>query len=213
MDVKMIRVACFIDGFNLYHAVHDLRRNELKWLNLRKLMEHFIDPKIHEIVAIYYFSAFAEWLPAEVRRHKAYVEALKYFGVTPVMGRFKEKELSCNRCDHAWTGHEEKQSDVNIAIWMVREAFRNMYDETFLVTQDSDLAPVLEFINEMPKKRRVKIIGSPARRHSKELYQLSAKQVKIQTIHLERSLLPEEIKDAKGNVIVKRPKEYDPPSS
>jgi uncharacterized LabA/DUF88 family protein len=96
---------------------------------------------------------------------------------------------------------------------MVREAFRNMYDEAFLVTQDSDLAPVLEFINEMPKKRRVKIIGPPARRHSKELYQLSAKQVKIQTIHLERSLLPEEIKDAKGNVIVKRPKEYDPPSS
>lgn len=138
----MIRVACFIDGFNLYHAIHDLRRNELKWLNLRKLMEHFIDSKIHEIVAIYYFSAFAEWLPEEVKRHKAYVEALKYFGVTPVMGRFKEKELSCNRCDHAWTGHEE-----------------------------------------------------------------------IQKIHLERSLLPEEIKDAEGNVIVKRPKEYDPPIS
>jgi hypothetical protein len=43
--VKKARVACFIDGFNLFHAIKNLGRNELKWVNLWKLMECFIDPK------------------------------------------------------------------------------------------------------------------------------------------------------------------------
>jgi hypothetical protein len=77
-----LRVACFIDGFNLYHSLCALNRDDLKWLNLRSLMEKFIDKNRHEIVAIYYFSAYAEWLPGPVKRHRAYVAALKFYGVT-----------------------------------------------------------------------------------------------------------------------------------
>ena len=210
LQPSKIRVACFIDGFNLYHAITKLGRNELKWVNLRQLMEQFIDPNSHEIVAVYYFSAFAYWLPGATKRHQAYIDALRFYGVTPVMGRFKEKELSCKRCGRAWIAHEEKQSDVNIAVWMVREAYRDNYDEAFLVSQDSDLVPALEFIRELPKQRKIKIIGPPNRPHSKELSKLSTKLTKIKTVHLERCLLPAEIKDENGNLIVRRLPEYDP---
>ena len=146
MDVKpKIRIACFIDGFNLYHAINNIGRNELKWLDLWKLMECFVNPHIHEIIAVYYFSAFAEWLPDAFARHRAYVAALEQRGVKPVMGRFKRKDMSCKGCGRTWIAHEEKESDVNIAIWMVREAFNSNYDEAFLVSQDSDLAPALGF--------------------------------------------------------------------
>ncbi|MBI3444768.1 MAG: hypothetical protein HY055_05300 [Magnetospirillum sp.] len=71
------RIACFIDGFNPYHALHSLKRPELKWLDLRKLLANFIDPSRHELTDIYYFLAYAERLPGPCSRHKEYVRALE----------------------------------------------------------------------------------------------------------------------------------------
>lgn len=201
-----------MDGFNLYHAVADLNRNELKWVDLRKLMECFIDPKVHIISDVFYFSAFAEWLIEPAKRHKAYVNALVSRGVTPILGRFKDKSLGCSKCGHRWTGHEEKQTDVNLAISMVREAYRSRFDEAFLVSQDSDLAPVIDLIHEFPRHRSVKLIGPPGRPHSKELVAATDKQVKIKPIHLERSLLPADVYTANGKLVTRRPNAYDPPA-
>jgi len=98
------RVCCYIDGFNVYHAMDDMNRvrrgaiNYLKWLDLSALMRKFIDPSVHEIAEIYYFSAYMTWNPERVERHKAYVEALQQTGVKPVMGRFKGKEIYCKAC-------------------------------------------------------------------------------------------------------------------
>src|SRR5579871_3111204 len=116
----MIRVLCYIDGFNLYHAIDDMNRaargtlNHLKWLNLSKLMEVFIDPKVHRIDAIKYFSAYATWKPKQHERHQIYVKALQSAGVTAVLGQFKEKHIYCPQCGLTHKGHEEKESDVNI---------------------------------------------------------------------------------------------------
>ena len=35
----MSRVAIYIDGFNLYHSIDELKRPQLKWLNLWALSE------------------------------------------------------------------------------------------------------------------------------------------------------------------------------
>jgi hypothetical protein len=65
----MIRVACYIDGLNVYHAIDDMSRttrganNYLKWLDLRKLMDVFTDRAVHQIVFVKYFSAYTTWLP------------------------------------------------------------------------------------------------------------------------------------------------------
>ena len=36
------RVAVYVDGFNLYHALDDLAENHLKWLDLWSLSETLI---------------------------------------------------------------------------------------------------------------------------------------------------------------------------
>ena len=36
-----IRVIAFVDGFNLYHAVHDTGQDHLKWVNLKSLCTEF----------------------------------------------------------------------------------------------------------------------------------------------------------------------------
>lgn len=208
----MIRVAAFIDGFNLYHAVSDLRKPHFKWLDLRKVVLGFLDPQIHTLEATYYFSAYATWLIDAHKRHQSYVVALKNSGVIPVMGSFKEKQRGCNSCGAGWTGHEEKETDVNLALHMLRCAYRNEYDEAFLITGDSDIAPSVKMIKEDFPDKKIKLITPPGRRQSNELGTIAHKSVRIKDIHLERSLFPEHIIDsANGNVIVTRPTQYSPP--
>lgn len=210
-SLKKTRVACFVDGFNFYHAVDALAKDHLKWVNLWGLMRAFIQPDRQELSAVYYFSAIAEYRANKAARHKKYLSVLKEAGVTPILGSFKAKKLECQRCGYSWTGHEEKQTDVNIAIWIVQEAFRNNYDEAFLVSRDSDLVPALRFIREMPRGRRIKIIAPPGLRHSKELAKYADKLATIKEIHLERNLFPETVAREDGSVVAKRPAKYTPP--
>ncbi len=210
--MSRIRVACFIDGFNLYHSIRDLNKPHLKWLNLWKLTEVFLDRNIHDLTAVYYFSAYADWLREPLERHKQYVSALKSVNVTPVMGQFKEKSRKCPECGYRWTGHEEKETDVNTALWLLNEARKNTYDQAFLMSGDSDLAPAVRMlICEHPEKT-VKVVAMVNRYHSKELAKSGTKLGKIKEIHLERSSLPQKIYDDEGNLITERPSRYDPPS-
>ena len=72
MAVMGDRVEVFVDGFNLYHALQDHRRlHQYKWLNLRALADRFVRPR-DQVLGVYYFTAFANWMPDKVQRHKVY---------------------------------------------------------------------------------------------------------------------------------------------
>ena len=114
MTTEIERIACFVDGFNLYHAVHDLGDPPLKWLDIRALCGRYAAQEHQHIVAVHYFSAYATWLPDAYRRHRAFVRALVETGVKPVMGVFKDKTRTCRKCRCSFPVHEEKQTDVNI---------------------------------------------------------------------------------------------------
>lgn len=204
-----IRVSAFVDGFNLYHALDDLKQNHLKWLNLRTLLENFAPPQTHDLREVYYFSAHADWMPDKRRRHKAYVYALRHAKVTPVMGNFKPRDMECLACGNTWVGHEEKQSDVNLAVQLVRDAYKDTYDQALIVSGDSDLAPPIRLLREIFPEKKVKIVSPPGRYHSKELCQISHGRAKIDVCHLEASLFPDRIATLGG--LVTRPIEYDPP--
>lgn len=208
-----VRVITYVDGFNLYHALDNLRRSELKWLDLWKLTEHFIDPNHHEIVGVKYFSAYAHWLDGPVERHREYVAALSAVGVTPIMGHFKDKGRKCPDCSHRWTGHEEKETDVNLALGLVADAYKDLYDEAFVISRDSDLGPAVRMVLKDFPHKKIKMLAPPRLRHSKELAQAVGKNklATIKDIHLERSLLPERIEDQNsGDVIALRPEKYSP---
>jgi uncharacterized LabA/DUF88 family protein len=207
------RVACYIDGFNLYHAIDALGQPHLKWVNLRRLAEFFVDRKLHDLIGIYYFSAYATWLPGPYKRHREYVKALRAVGVETVMSEFYEKPRSCHKCGTSWTAHEEKQSDVKAAVWLVDHAYQDQYDRALLMTGDSDLTPAVRTVlNRFPKKR-IRVICPPGRHHSKKLIAAVTNKnlASIQTTHLARSLFPEYVTNERGEVRAVRPESYRPP--
>lgn len=205
------RVRCYIDGFNLYHAIQDLRKPHLKWVDLMALGEVFLMRRSQRLDAVFYFSAYAEWWPERAKRHRAYVAALAARGVHCIMGHFKKKDRSCPRCHHSWTGHEEKETDVNIALAMLNHAYKNEFDHAFLFSRDSDIAPAVRMVRAEFPRKKVTIVAPPNKGHSTELIAAATAKAKLREDHISRCLLPKEVYDAGGNIVAIRPVEYDPP--
>ena len=136
------RVIAFVDGFNLYHAIDRLKRHELKWLDLKTLSRVFLNSNFEQLIQVFYFSAYATHMGKSAqKRQEAYLRALKLTTVKPILGHFKEKDRKCPDCRHKWIGHEEKETDVNIALYLLDSAYQNLFDRALVITNDSDLAP------------------------------------------------------------------------
>jgi uncharacterized LabA/DUF88 family protein len=213
---KKARVACFIDGFNLYHAVDNMRDDagnalhHLKWLNLRSLASAFITPTTQSLERIYYFSAYATWLADAYGRHRAYTAALESVGVTLVLGKFKEKHRKCPKCGGQWKGHEEKESDVNFAVELVKQAHLNGFDRALLITADSDLCPAIRLVRESFPSLGLQVLTPPNSYDLAHELRGIAPTVKIKKKHLHQNLFPAEIDMGNGRKIL-RPTKYEPP--
>jgi uncharacterized LabA/DUF88 family protein len=202
------RVKCFVDGFNLYHAIADLKINHLKWLNLRKLTEAFIKPTQEVLKSVFYFSAYPTWLEGSYRRHQIYVKAVEAMDVTAIIGHFKEKQKQCLKCGVKWCAHEEKQSDVNFAIHLLHQSHMNEFDKAFLITADSDLCPVIDLVLDTFPEKELVILTPPKRYQIAREIRSKVVTIKIKEKHLTASLLPENIYDKAGQLICARPIEY-----
>ena len=203
----MTGLIAYIDGFNLYHAVHELKKPHLKWLDLWSLSQSFVRDG-ETVAAVSYFSAFATWLPDANLRHREYVKALQHHRVTCVMGHFKSKLKKCKSCGAEWTSHEEKETDVHIAARLVADAYEDKFDRALLITADSDLAPALNIIGAAFPTKQLFVVAPPGRfNHARSL---NTKLV-ITPGRLAKCLLPETAVGADGGVLFQRPKAYAPP--
>lgn len=186
----MKKVIFFIDGFNLYHSIEDNPTyHKYKWLDLQALCSRFTN-KNEQIVNIMYFTALAHWNPGKVARHLNYIRALENVGISIVLGKFKPKTKTCPRCNSAYGTHEEKQTDINIAIHLFKFAIDNEYEKAFLISGDSDLVPA---INEVKKRFPAKEIMAifPINRKSKEIKSACGSGAKMSEFHLSISLFPD----------------------
>jgi len=207
-----MRVQCYVDGFNLYHAIDDLMMNHLKWVNLRTLAEAFIQPSRETLKEVFYFTAYATWRPHAMVKHREYVRALEAYNVQPIFGHFKQKTMRCNRCGSTWVSREEKGTDTNFVIQLVQEAHRNTFDKALIITADSDMVPAIQMVlDTFPEKQF--LVCTPPNRYNiaREIRGIVDTQ-KIKQSHLVRNLLPQTIYDAVGNIIATRPADYNPPS-
>jgi uncharacterized LabA/DUF88 family protein len=210
----MKRVSCFIDGFNLYHAIHELkpRQHNLKWVDLHGLVSAFVVPSKESLTHVFYFSAYATWIPDAYTRHRQYVKALEMNGVTPIMGQFKKKKLKCGAtCGQSWVTREEKESDVNIAIQLLHHAHIDTYEKAFVLTADSDLCPAIDLVLDSFPEKEISIVTPPGRYEIARQLRNMATTHKIKQKHLKKHLLPENLTDTDGNVVVTRPLKYAPP--
>lgn len=141
-----MRIAFLIDGFNLYHSIKDViadghGTSRLKWLDIPDLCSGIVRdcpaiPRVGKVESVHYFTAFAKHLesrsPGIVRRHQTFVSALKVRGAEVHLATFKKT---------ATGRHEEKETDVAIAVTLLELFHEDEADCAFVMSEDTDLMP------------------------------------------------------------------------
>ena len=205
------RVVVFVDGLNLYHAIVHLQRQELEWVDLRNLSRVFLNSRVEQLTDVFYFSSYASHISESAQEcQKTYVKALELTAVKVVLGHFKEKGRECPACRSKWTSYEEKETDVNIALFLLDLAYQNSFDRALVITNDSDLAPAIQMVRKRFPEKRITTVAPPYFYHSNELIKVSSDKARIRIEHLKRSLLPSVVTDAARVISVIRPLEYSP---
>lgn len=201
----MNRVIFFIDGFNVYHALDDNEEyHKYKWLNYAALARCYVTQK-DQISKILYFTAYADWNPPKVLRHKTLNTALRLNGVEIVFGRFRKVDKHCPLCDRDYKKHEEKQTDVNIAINLFQCALNDELDTAIIVSGDSDLIPAVKAVKQAFPAKQIGVV-IPITRHAKELKEACDFHMKMKQMHLRSAQFPDVIPlDDEGRASLQRP--------
>lgn len=192
----------YIDGFNLYHGLHEDGRRHL-WLDLEGLVRSLLKPG-QELVSVRYFTARVRNNPDSEQRQNMYLKALAAHGsiLDIRYGRFQEKSMRCRRCTGSWTTYEEKESDVALAVSLVGDGLNRLFDTALIVSADSDMAPA---IRELRSSRpEVRVVGAlPPNRNSSDLRRHCDASFQIGTAKIRQAQLPETVMN--GPYAIARP--------
>jgi uncharacterized LabA/DUF88 family protein len=210
----------YIDGFNLYYGA--LKGTPLKWLDLEALCAVMLPT--YDIDRIVYCTARVAARPENPSVHvrqDAYLRALATLATVEVLeGQFKSGPTRMPRvplatcdccsgaraacaCCHSRTVKvmktEEKGSDVNLAVELVRDGFKGYFDIALVISDDSDLQPAVDIVRGELGKRV--IVADPRNRKHPSLRGDERRQVR--TAALGKAQLPAAIRESSGRMISK----------
>ena len=203
----MKRAIVYIDGFNVYFGLKENGWKGYYWLDYPKLAQRLSDDLKEEgmtLSATKYFTSHISSPEEKRKRQLVYIEALESCGnIEMFFGNYREGQYFCTGCGRRNYIPHEKQTDVNIAVQMLSDAFQDNFDTAILVGGDSDLVPTIVEIRKLFRSKRV-ICVFPPKRASKELQKACNGVMHLNEADLKNNQLPEEITKADGYVL-KRP--------
>ena len=159
-----MKTIIYVDGFNLYHRA--LKKTQHKWLDLHALCQAAL-PKNNTITSINYYTArvSGKISPDAAKDQNTYLKAL---GTLPNLrihyGNFQVTEKHMYLCQPldfqpACTTLpqptprfarvvkiEEKGSDVNLGVHLVRDAFSGAFEHAAIITNDTDLLEPIRIV-------------------------------------------------------------------
>ncbi len=227
--MKKSKVSLYIDGFNIYHRINDYQKKTgicYKWLNYRSFFKSLL--KSHEEISdIYFFTAITQDFGLDVvRRHNKYITALESEGIIIVKGYFSKKKKQCRVKGCKFKGNkyfntrEEKQTDVNISLFLLKDAYLKNYDNCFLLSGDNDFAPVLKTIKDLfninpflitPPYEQGVVNLNPIKNLKSACFDQEKKKFNVINLKFNNFngySFPEKIYDSSGKLVVEMPKEY-----
>lgn len=196
----------YVDAFNLYYG--SLKGTPDRWLDLDALFRA-VFPK-NQINRIRYFTAIVESRPSDLRRpahQRAYLRALQTIPSLSIhYGQYKTRAvrlpLAQPPANGPQTAHvlrtEEKGTDVNLASYLLLDAFREDCETAIVVSNDADLKTPVE-IAKTELGISVGVLNPhPLKRRSFDLQPTFFKQLRRGPIAA--SQFPRVLKDAQGKI-------------
>jgi len=198
----MERVVAYVDGFNLYFGLKSKGWKRYYWLDIRELAINLLKPN-QQLMGTKYFTARIAGPPDKVRRQAVFIEALEtlsgfeiFYGVYQVSKRACPllKETKC-------PVPQEKMTDVNIAVELLKDAFQDKFDTALLISADSDLTPPVKAVISLFPRKRVVVVFPPDRR-SGRLGSVATARVYLGRRTIAKSLFPERVQTEDGHLLI-----------
>lgn len=197
------RAALYVDGFNLYHPIHDRGEHFLKWASLWKLGQIFCKPQSLELVKVVFCTAVPQDDIGKRDRHNAFNAAQIACGVTVLKGH--------HVFDPTLNKRSEKQSDINVALSLMMDAEDDIFDWAFLLSADSDQAATASFFSSRHPKKGLIGVAPPTKSVPDKVMSHCIAHFEMTFDHLEEALMPELVPGRSGHPI-RRPPQYAPPN-
>ena len=116
------------------------------------------------------------------------------------MGNFKEKSKYIKKFNYTYKYHEEKESDVNIAIHLVRDACRKNCNTAIILSGDSDLVPAIKMAKIENNNLKIGVV-IPPNVQADSLKKASDFNIKLSEFSLSDFLFPKNIILDNKNII------------
>jgi uncharacterized LabA/DUF88 family protein len=208
----------YVDGFNLYNG--RLKNTPYKWLDLLALMAQILPAQA--IQRMRYFTAMVKPPPGDPQqrqRQETYLRALATFPEVSIhRGHFLRKTVRMplvtvlppttpgvkihadGRQSIEVVKTEEKGSDVNLATYLVVDAFRKDFDVAVIVSNDGDLKEPIRLVQQELGLQTIVVNPHPRRLRSVDLRGVCGDHRNLRTSAVKAAQLPTELHDANGTI-------------
>lgn len=198
----------YIDGLNLYYgALKD--RPALKWLNPLAMVERLVPHE--EINLARYFSALTIRTPSDPDASARQAVCFRALRTVPKLVIHEGRMAVRTKTGVARNStpprietievFEEKRTDVNIASYMLLDAFEGKYDTAVVVSNDSDLTTPIEMVTSALGKRVITVNPDSAEKLSRELRAAATRSLRtINPTVLRDCQFPDTLTDAQGTI-------------
>ena len=197
----------YIDGFSVYHGIRQWPK--VKWLDVDALAR-LLGEKEGALVRVKYFTAMVHPTsddPDKPHRQARYNAALRSRpDVRIIFGSYKPRWPRCKFCKRTYKTYQEKQTDVNIAMEILIDAYENRFDTLMLLSRDGDLVGPLKTMRRLFPQKRI-ILASPPGNASPDLPRCADAHIHITRTHFNKCQLPDAVATGDGRT-VHRPDEW-----
>ena len=197
-----LRTTGFVDGLNLYHGIRDEKLLKFRWLDIEGMIESLaVDAGARlgsslEVTRVVYCTSLVKDRQA-ARRQDVYLQALEQHcaHIEILQGSYEEKSRQCEDCGASVGFQKEKQTDVNLAVEMVKDAAKPVGQRAevqILVTGDTDLLPAVRAVRSYGVD--VVMVSPPARGLTRESFMpVASKYLRVNRRHLRDHPLPDPV--------------------
>lgn len=183
-EQKKIRVVAYIDGFNFYHSIAHNLPQKYKWMDYKAVVSKFLAEN-EEVTDIFLFTALPKWDTLKIQRHNTFMSVMVANWIRIINGNYTSVIKNFSASKHPvidpvnaivspqrfkYSTFEEKQTDVNIALYILEWAMMDYYDKALIFSGDSDIAPSIhmarwhfpnkKFMCILPYKWKWRVIAS-----------------------------------------------------
>jgi hypothetical protein len=208
----MPRVFVYIDGLNLYNDLNRRLNGRGKWLDLEALADRVAGERVE---MIRYFTSWVAVLAGDEgprNRQRIYRKAIEQLPrVEPVFGSMlKEKKWRLRvrrypflpRNVRVWN-IKEKGSDVNLASYLLLDAFQNRFDVAYVVANDSDYFHPIRMVSR-DLGRDVRIVY-PAESPAQDLLKVGVPTDRLRKTTILEAQLPDSVQTSKKGFVTRPP--------